>query len=112
MRQKIRAEPSDPSPAGSGLIMRTLESDKVFNFETTGNSSNVTSSRVSVSAGLQGDFPWDEKDFRYLAITVAGVSSVLLYLYLRDNGREISWKDFVHRYVGRGIVRRTFLLSY
>lgn len=39
---------------------------------------------------------------------MAGVSSVLLYLYLRDNGREISWKDFVHRYVSRGMVRSTF----
>uniref|UniRef100_A0A669CJQ5 AFG3-like AAA ATPase 1 n=1 Tax=Oreochromis niloticus TaxID=8128 RepID=A0A669CJQ5_ORENI len=53
----------------------------------------------------KGDFPWDEKDFRYVAITVAGVSSALLYFYFRDTGREISWKDFVHRYLGRGKVR-------
>lgn len=52
----------------------------------------------------QGDFPWDEKDFRYMAVTAAGVSSALLYFYFRDNGREISWKDFVHRYVSRGVV--------
>lgn len=55
---------------------------------------------------LQGDVPWDEKDFRYLAVTAAGLGSVLLYLYFRDNGREISWKDFVHRYISRGVVRR------
>ncbi|XP_029288803.1 LOW QUALITY PROTEIN: AFG3-like protein 1 [Cottoperca gobio] len=54
----------------------------------------------------KGDVPWDEKDFRYLAVTVAGLSSLLLYSYFRDTGREISWKDFVHRYVGRGIVER------
>lgn len=36
---------------------------------------------------------------------MAGVASVLLYLYLRDPGREISWKDFVHRYLDRGLVR-------
>ncbi|XP_069570610.1 mitochondrial inner membrane m-AAA protease component AFG3L1-like [Brachyistius frenatus] len=54
----------------------------------------------------KGDVPWDEKDFRYVAITVAGVSSALLYYYMRDNGREISWKDFVHRYLGRGLVDR------
>uniref|UniRef100_A0A3Q3K0S2 AAA+ ATPase domain-containing protein n=1 Tax=Monopterus albus TaxID=43700 RepID=A0A3Q3K0S2_MONAL len=53
----------------------------------------------------KGDFPWDEKDFRYMAVTVAGVSSVLLYLYFRDSGREISWKEFVHRYLARGMVR-------
>nr|XP_020449085.1 AFG3-like protein 1 [Monopterus albus] len=52
----------------------------------------------------KGDFPWDEKDFRYMAVTVAGVSSVLLYLYFRDSGREISWKEFVHRYLARGMV--------
>ncbi|XP_070762879.1 mitochondrial inner membrane m-AAA protease component AFG3L1 [Enoplosus armatus] len=54
----------------------------------------------------KGDFPWDEKDFRYLAVAMAGVSSALLYFYFRDNGKEISWKDFVHRYVGRGMVDR------
>lgn len=57
---------------------------------------------------LQGDIPWDEKEFRYLAVTAAGLGSVLLYLYFRDNGREISWKDFVHRYISRGVVRRPF----
>lgn len=55
---------------------------------------------------MQGDLPWDEKDFRYLVMTVAGVGSFLLYLLYRDNGREITWKDFVHRYIGRGVVRR------
>lgn len=54
----------------------------------------------------KGDFPWDEKDFRYMAIAVAGVSSALLYYYFRDTGKEISWKDFIHRYVGRGMVER------
>ncbi|XP_077453236.1 mitochondrial inner membrane m-AAA protease component AFG3L1 isoform X2 [Stigmatopora argus] len=51
----------------------------------------------------KGDFPWDEKDFRYFAIGVVGASSTLLYLYLRDNGPEISWKDFVQHYLGPGI---------
>uniref|UniRef100_A0A667YDK5 AFG3-like AAA ATPase 1 n=1 Tax=Myripristis murdjan TaxID=586833 RepID=A0A667YDK5_9TELE len=54
----------------------------------------------------KGDFPWDEKDFRYMAVTAAGVTSALLYFYFRDSGREISWKDFVHRYLGRGMVDR------
>ncbi|XP_051548345.1 AFG3-like protein 1 [Myxocyprinus asiaticus] len=55
---------------------------------------------------LQGDVPWDDKDFLYILITAGGVASVLLYLYLRDPGREITWKDFVHRYLGRGLVDR------
>ncbi|KAB5565754.1 hypothetical protein PHYPO_G00245140 [Pangasianodon hypophthalmus] len=52
----------------------------------------------------QGDIPWDDNDFRYMAVTVAGVASALLYLYLRDPGNEITWKDFVHRYLARGLV--------
>lgn len=53
---------------------------------------------------LQGDIPWDDNDFRYMAVTVAGVASALLYLYLRDPSNEITWKDFVHRYLARGLV--------
>jgi len=60
---------------------------------------------------LQGDLPWDEKDFRYMAVTLAGVSSALLYFLFRDTGREISWKDFTHRYLARGMVRLTHVLS-
>ncbi|MEQ2181274.1 hypothetical protein GOODEAATRI_009733 [Goodea atripinnis] len=60
----------------------------------------------SIPPSRKGDFPWDEKDFRYMMVTVAGVSSALLYFYFRDTGREISWKDFVHRYLGRGMVDR------
>lgn len=59
----------------------------------------------------QGDVPWDEKDFRYLVVGVMGVASVLLYVYLRDEGREISWKDFVRSYVSRGVVSGAALLE-
>lgn len=58
-----------------------------------------------LSTAVQGDVPWDDRDFRYMAITVAGVGSTLLYFYFRDRGREITWKDFVHRYLSRGLVR-------
>ncbi|XP_012677755.2 AFG3-like protein 2 [Clupea harengus] len=54
----------------------------------------------------KGDFPWDEKDFQYLALGAAGVSATILYLYFRDRGKEITWKDFVHRYLDRGVVDR------
>ncbi|XP_028285677.1 AFG3-like protein 1 isoform X2 [Parambassis ranga] len=59
----------------------------------------------------KGDFPWDDKDFRYMGITVAGLTSALLYLNFRDNGKEISWKDFVHRYLGRGVVDRLEVIN-
>lgn len=54
----------------------------------------------------KGEFPWDDKDFRYLAVLVAGIASGFLYLYFRDNGKEITWKDFVHYYLARGLVDR------
>nr|XP_014345821.1 PREDICTED: AFG3-like protein 1 [Latimeria chalumnae] len=54
----------------------------------------------------KGDFPWDDKDFRYLVIGIAGLASGFLYFYFRDPGREISWKDFVHYYLARGLVER------
>lgn len=52
----------------------------------------------------QGDIPWDDDEFRYMAVTVAGVASALIYFYFRDQGKEITWKDFVHRYLAGGLV--------
>ncbi|XP_069491656.1 mitochondrial inner membrane m-AAA protease component AFG3L1-like [Ambystoma mexicanum] len=54
----------------------------------------------------KGEFPWDDKDFRYLAVLVAGFASGFLYLYFRDTGKEITWKDFVHYYLAKGLVDR------
>ncbi|XP_054856557.1 AFG3-like protein 1 isoform X2 [Eublepharis macularius] len=54
----------------------------------------------------KGEFPWDNKDFRYLAVMGAGVASGFLYFYWRDPGREINWKQFVHYYLARGVVDR------
>uniref|UniRef100_A0A674NV51 AFG3-like AAA ATPase 1 n=1 Tax=Takifugu rubripes TaxID=31033 RepID=A0A674NV51_TAKRU len=65
----------------------------------------------TLSAVSQGDVPWDEKDFRYLLVTAAGLTSVLLYFYFRDNSIEISWKDFVHNYVSRGVVERLEVIN-
>ncbi|XP_066493685.1 mitochondrial inner membrane m-AAA protease component AFG3L1-like [Tiliqua scincoides] len=54
----------------------------------------------------KGEFPWDKKDSWYLAVMGAGVVSGFLYFYLRDPGREINWKQFVHYYLARGVVER------
>ncbi|KAJ6657148.1 hypothetical protein lerEdw1_002737 [Lerista edwardsae] len=51
----------------------------------------------------KGEFPWDKKDFWYLAVMGAGVASGFLYFYWRDPGREINWKHFVHYYLARGV---------
>lgn len=34
------------------------------------------------------------------------MAALLLYLLFRDPGKEITWKDFVHRYLDRGLVER------
>ncbi|KAJ7998028.1 hypothetical protein DPEC_G00218290 [Dallia pectoralis] len=54
----------------------------------------------------KGDIPWDEKDFRAIAVLLGGLSSAALYYQFRDTGKEITWKDFVHHYLGRGMVDR------
>ncbi|XP_032891573.1 AFG3-like protein 2 [Amblyraja radiata] len=54
----------------------------------------------------KGDLPWDDKEFRYLAVGIAGLFSGFMYFYYRDPGREITWKDFVSYYLARGVVDR------
>lgn len=54
----------------------------------------------------KGDLPWDDKEFRYLAVGIAGLISGFMYFYYRDPGREITWKDFVSYYLARGVVDR------
>ncbi|KAG7230197.1 hypothetical protein INR49_012330 [Caranx melampygus] len=53
---------------------------------------------------FQDDFPLDEKVVRNIAIGAAGMASAFLYFYFREIGVQISWKDFVHHYLGRGLV--------
>ncbi|XP_077657345.1 mitochondrial inner membrane m-AAA protease component AFG3L1-like [Urocitellus parryii] len=54
----------------------------------------------------KGTFPWDDKDFRNLAILGAGVSLGFFYFNFRDPGKEITWKHFVQYYLARGLVDR------
>ncbi|XP_072527942.1 mitochondrial inner membrane m-AAA protease component AFG3L1 [Salminus brasiliensis] len=54
----------------------------------------------------QGDVPWDDKDFRYVLITLGGIASVLLYRLFQDRSEEITWKEFVYHYLGRELVYR------
>lgn len=59
----------------------------------------------------KGDFPWDDKDFRSLAVLIAGVSSLALFYFSRDTGKEISWKEFVQLYLERGQVTRLEIVN-
>ncbi|XP_053555346.1 AFG3-like protein 1 [Bombina bombina] len=54
----------------------------------------------------KGDFPWDDKDFRYLIIMAAGIAAGFIMFSLRDPGKEINWKEFIHLYLARGMVDR------
>ncbi|KAG8437554.1 hypothetical protein GDO86_008314 [Hymenochirus boettgeri] len=78
--------------------------------QSNGNSNNRKNSNKEESSWWRrlqkGDFPWDDKDFRNLAIMAAGVATGFFMLYLRDPGREINWKDFVQLYLARGVVDR------
>uniref|UniRef100_A0A671UZJ5 AFG3-like protein 1 n=1 Tax=Sparus aurata TaxID=8175 RepID=A0A671UZJ5_SPAAU len=56
------------------------------------------------SLHLQCDFPWDERVVRNFVIGAAGMTSAFLYFYFRETGVQISWKDFVHLYLNRGLV--------
>ncbi|XP_074521841.1 mitochondrial inner membrane m-AAA protease component AFG3L1-like [Halichoeres trimaculatus] len=53
---------------------------------------------------FQEDFPLDAKVVRNVAIGAAGMTSAFLYLYYRETGVQISWKDFVQYYLNRGLV--------
>ncbi|XP_069843907.1 mitochondrial inner membrane m-AAA protease component AFG3L1-like [Dipodomys merriami] len=54
----------------------------------------------------KGELPWDDKDFRNLALLGAGVAAGLFYFYFQEHGKEITWKHFVQYYLSRGLVDR------
>uniref|UniRef100_A0A8C5QZI3 AAA+ ATPase domain-containing protein n=1 Tax=Leptobrachium leishanense TaxID=445787 RepID=A0A8C5QZI3_9ANUR len=55
---------------------------------------------------LKGDFPWDDKNFLGWFMVVTGVASGFYMFYALEPSREISWKEFVHLYLARGVVDR------
>ncbi|XP_077376209.1 mitochondrial inner membrane m-AAA protease component AFG3L1-like [Festucalex cinctus] len=55
-------------------------------------------------ARFQEHFPFDEITLRNLAIGAAGMASAFFYFYFRETGIQVSWKDFVHHYLKRGLV--------
>ncbi|XP_062836615.1 AFG3-like protein 2 [Anolis carolinensis] len=53
----------------------------------------------------KGDFPWDDKEFRfYFMGTAIFWAAVTYYFFFRNSGREITWKDFVNNYLSKGVV--------
>ncbi|XP_066481431.1 mitochondrial inner membrane m-AAA protease component AFG3L2 [Tiliqua scincoides] len=53
----------------------------------------------------KGDFPWDDKEFRFyfMGATIFWLG-VTYYFFFRNSGREITWKDFVNNYLSKGVV--------
>ncbi|XP_078254211.1 mitochondrial inner membrane m-AAA protease component AFG3L2 isoform X3 [Rhinoraja longicauda] len=55
----------------------------------------------------KGEIPWDDKEFRLYFIGGAAFwATVTYYLFFRNVGREVTWKDFVNNYLTKGIVDR------
>ncbi|XP_062915551.1 AFG3-like protein 2 [Mobula hypostoma] len=55
----------------------------------------------------KGDIPWDDKEFRFYFIGGAAFwATVAYYVFFRNVGREVTWKDFVNNYLSKGIVER------
>ncbi|KAL8182333.1 UNVERIFIED_CONTAM: AFG3-like protein 2, partial [Gekko kuhli] len=53
----------------------------------------------------KGDFPWDDKEFRfYFTGSTIFWAAVTYYFFFRNVGREITWKDFVNNYLSKGVV--------
>lgn len=50
------------------------------------------------------EFPWDRRTVYNLAIGAAGMVAAFTYFYFRETGVQISWKDFVHYFLSRGLV--------
>ncbi|XP_047223326.1 AFG3-like protein 2 isoform X2 [Girardinichthys multiradiatus] len=60
----------------------------------------------------KGDIPWDDKEFRiYLLSGMAFWTAVTYYFFLRDGGREVTWKDFVNNYLSKGAVDRLEVIN-
>lgn len=54
---------------------------------------------------LQGDVPWDDKEFQMFFLTgLAFWTSVAYYFLFRDGGYEVNWKEFVNNYLSTGVV--------
>ncbi|KAM9765827.1 mitochondrial inner membrane m-AAA protease component AFG3L1-like isoform 2-T2 [Menidia menidia] len=50
------------------------------------------------------EFPLGEVRVRNLAVGAAGMATAFLYFQLRETGVQISWRDFVHHFLSRGLV--------
>ncbi|TRY53833.1 hypothetical protein DNTS_002790 [Danionella cerebrum] len=61
---------------------------------------------------LQGEFPWDDKEFRMYFLASTAISAALgYYLFIREEGREVTWKEFLNRYLASGVVDKLEVIN-
>ncbi|XP_051879953.1 AFG3-like protein 2 isoform X1 [Pristis pectinata] len=90
---------------------KSTNSQRLGNNGSGGGSGGKKGGRKDEStwwARLQkGDIPWDDKEFRFYFIGGAAFwATVAYYVFFRNVGREVTWKDFVNNYLSKGIVDR------
>ncbi|XP_072903063.1 mitochondrial inner membrane m-AAA protease component AFG3L2 isoform X3 [Hemitrygon akajei] len=90
---------------------KSTNSQRLGNNGSGGGSGGKKGGRKDEStwwARLQkGDIPWDDKEFRFYFIGGAAFwATIAYYVFFRNVGREVTWKDFVNNYLSKGIVER------
>uniref|UniRef100_A0A673YJD4 AFG3-like AAA ATPase 2 n=1 Tax=Salmo trutta TaxID=8032 RepID=A0A673YJD4_SALTR len=60
----------------------------------------------------KGDVPWDDKEFRMYFLSGAAFWTMVTYFFfLREGGREVTWKDFVNNYLSKEVVDRLEVIN-
>ncbi|KAK5889690.1 hypothetical protein CesoFtcFv8_015671 [Champsocephalus esox] len=55
----------------------------------------------------KGDVPWNDKEFKMYFLGGAFFWTTIFYfIFFRDGGREVTWKDFVNNFLSKGVVDR------
>ncbi|XP_034039569.1 AFG3-like protein 2 [Thalassophryne amazonica] len=61
---------------------------------------------------LKGDVPWDDKEFRMIILCCTMFwGAIGYYTFVRDAGREVTWKDFVNSYLSKGVADRLEVIN-
>ncbi|KAM9302024.1 mitochondrial inner membrane m-AAA protease component AFG3L1-like [Gastrophryne carolinensis] len=105
-----------PTPTLSFMGSQSLrEKSKAGGSQGSGDNNKKNNGKKQEGTWWQriqkGDIPWDDKDFRSLFVLVAGLATGFMVFYMQDSGKEISWKEFVHLYLERGLVNRLEIVN-
>uniref|UniRef100_A0A3Q1GD48 AFG3-like protein 1 n=1 Tax=Acanthochromis polyacanthus TaxID=80966 RepID=A0A3Q1GD48_9TELE len=103
-----------PKSEESTGVNKSLEDENAKKQESLGREEGNTSDDGEERGGkkeeshwwtrFQEDFPLDKNAVWNIGVCAAGMASAVLYFNFREKGVQISWKDFVHHYLSRGLV--------